>query len=79
MQTQKVNSASTVAEQKQQINDCLRKLVEIKLTMQNIADLEQPKKSIWFSYDVGEPWCDLQTIIAAIYVDFLEMEVCHEN
>ncbi len=72
---QKINSASTVAEQKQQIHDCLRKLVEIKLTLQSIADPDQPKKNIWYSNDVGGLWCDLRTNIAAIYIDFLEMEV----
>lgn len=72
---QKINSASTVAEQKQQIHNCLRKLVEIKLTLQSIADPDQPKKNIWYSNDIGELWCDLRTNIAAIYIDFLEMEV----
>lgn len=72
-------TAPTVAEQKRQIHDCLRKLVEIKLTLQSIADPDHPRESVWYFNEVGELWCDLRTNIASIYIDFLEMEVSHEN
>lgn len=70
-------TALTITEQKQQVHDCLKKLVEIKLILQNIADLDYPKKSVWQTNEVGESWCDLRTNVASIYIDFLEMEVNH--
>lgn len=78
MQTTKVNSASTVAEQRALIHDCLRKLVEIKLILQSIPEPLQPKESVWMSNRTGESWCDIRSNIAAIYTDFLEKEVNHE-
>lgn len=70
-------TAPTIVEQRQQIHDCLRKLVEIRLTLLNIADPDHPKESVWLLNEVGELWCDLRTNIAAIYIDFLEMEMSH--
>lgn len=76
---EKKTTAPSIAEQKRQIHDCLRKLVEIKLTLQSIADPGHPKESVWYSNEVGELWCDMRTNIAGIYIDFLEKEVNYEN
>lgn len=78
METNKINPSPTLAEKKQQVHNCLRKLVEIKLILQNIPDPLHPKESVWCGYSSGESWCDLRTNITGIYTDFLEMEVSNE-
>lgn len=67
-----------ITEQKRQIHDCLLKLVEIKLILQDIADPSVPKESVWNSNDVGGFWSELRTNITSIYIDFLELEARHE-
>lgn len=73
MPTVKVTPASTVAEQTQQIHDCLQKLVEIKLILVNIPEPGSPKENLWLLNEVGEHWSKLRTNLAEIYVDFLEL------
>ncbi len=76
--TEKNQTASTVADQRQLIHNCLEKLVEIKTTLEKIPAPTLPKESVWRAACTGEAWCELRTNITAIYVDFIEKEACHE-